>query len=344
MPSFPNMCLFLTSIKDDTLTVTYQPPSGSSPLLDSIEIALEPENFDNLEKIDIVMHQSPTSAFDMGEKYSRWFSERFGFKVVLAFWGGNPRPVLGNRPGKPATQGPKPKNGISNIINSLPVIGALLKDDEDRIAFNDCAPYLVISETSVADVTNRLPDGVEMDRTKFRGNIVLKGSDLAFEEDFWGELTFTGDGSEAGIVLTSNCGRCKVLNVDYNTGAAGKGPDGQVLKLLQKDRRVDPGMKYSPVFGRYGFTVRGDEGKVLRVGDRVAVKRNEKRTVFCELMTLLLWLTRGWADLLLQTGQAFLPHRGRASSRQWPSQDDMPTLLSYQILFRIRYHAPFISL
>src|SRR6266536_2649111 len=280
----------------------------------------------------------------MGEKYSRWFSERFGFKVVLAFWGGNPRPVLGNRPGKPATQGPKPKNGISNIINSLPVVGILLSDDEDNIAFNDVAPYLVISETSVADVTNRLPEGVEMDHTKFRGNIVLKGSDLAFEEDFWGELTFAGDGNEAGIVLTGNCGRCKVLNVDYNTGAAGKGPDGQVLKLLQKDRRVDRGMKYNPIFGRYGFTVRGDEGKVLRVGDRVAVKRNEERTVFCELMMLLSWSTRGWADLLSQTGQAFLPHRGRVSSRQYPSQDDMPTLLSYRILFRIRCHAPFISL
>src|SRR6266536_1354559 len=56
MPSFPSMCLFLTSIKDDTLTVTYQPPSGSSPLVDSIEIPLEPENFDNLEKIEVVMH------------------------------------------------------------------------------------------------------------------------------------------------------------------------------------------------------------------------------------------------------------------------------------------------
>jgi uncharacterized protein YcbX len=93
VPSFPSMCLFLTSINDDTLIVTYQPPSGSTYSADSIKIPLEPETFDNLEKIDVIMHQSPTTAFDMGQKYSKWFSERFGFKVVLAFWGGNPRPV-----------------------------------------------------------------------------------------------------------------------------------------------------------------------------------------------------------------------------------------------------------
>jgi uncharacterized protein YcbX len=191
-----------------------------------------------------------------------------------------------------------------------------MEEDEDNIAFNDGAPYLVISEASVADVTNRLPDGVEMDHTKFRGNIVLKGSNLAFEEDFWGELTFSGDGDDARIVLTGNCGRCKSLNVDYNTGDAGKGPDGQVLKLLQKDRRVDPGMKYSPIFGRYGFTLRGDEGKVLRVGDQVAVKRNQEGTVFCESMALSLWFVRGWTNPHLQIGLEFLRRRGRVSSLQ----------------------------
>lgn len=48
-----------------------------------------------------------------------------------------------------------------------------------------------------------------------------------------------------------------------------------MLKLLTKDRRVDKGVKYSPVFGRYGFLMGGDEEeteqKVIRVGDRVRV-------------------------------------------------------------------------
>ncbi len=229
------------------------------------------------------MHGSPTTGYDMGDKCNKWFSERFGFKVILAHWGGNPRLVLGNLPGKPANQGPKSRNSITKIMTSIPVIGRFLGDDDGVIAFNDCAPYLVISESSVADATSRLPDDVEMDLTKFRANIVLKSSEPAYAEDFWGELIVGDEG--ARIILTGNCGRCVSLTVDYTSGKAGAGRDGGILKLLQKDRRVDPGMKYSPIFGRYGFASKGSGGMVVNVGDEVVVsKRNEKRTRFCEYL------------------------------------------------------------
>lgn len=42
------------------------------------------------------------------------------------------------------------------------------------------------------------------------------------------------------------------LQLDYTTGAA-VAPDRQPLKHLMRDRRIDPGMKYNPVFGRYGM-------------------------------------------------------------------------------------------
>lgn len=281
---FSIMCLFHTSIKNNMLIVTYRAPgSNSNSEADSIEIPLDPESFGDLEKIPVVMHGSPTTGYNMGEKYGKWLSERFGFKVILAFWGGNARPVLGNLPGKPTSQGPKPQSAISKVLSSVPVIGPFLEQDSDGIAFNDCAPYLVISDSSVADVTARLPADVEMDLTKFRANIVLSGSPAAYAEDFWGELTFGGEREGKRILLTGNCGRCKSLNVDYTTGESGTGRDGEVLKLLQSDRRVDPGMKYSPIFGRYGFVGKGGEGCVLRVGDEVVVSRkNEERTKFCE--------------------------------------------------------------
>jgi len=224
------------------------------------------------------MHFSPTKGYDMGDQYNKWFSDRFGFRVILAHYGGNSRLVLGNLPGKPTNQGPKPKNAITKVMSSLPIIGPMLEEDDGIIAFNDCAPYLVITESSVEDVTARLKS-VEMDVTKFRANVLLKTSDPAWVEDYWSELTF-GDG-QAKILLTGNCGRCKSLNVDYNTGEPGTGRDGEVLKLLQKDRRVDLGTKYSPIFGRYGFASKGSEGMVLRVGDEVTVSRkNEERTRF----------------------------------------------------------------
>jgi uncharacterized protein YcbX len=282
---FPTMSLFHTAIEGDKLIVSYRAPGTTEPSGETLEILLEPSNIEKLEKLPIDMHNSHTTAYDMGEKCSKWLSERFSFKVILAYWGGNPRPVLGNLPGQPANQKRKERNAVAKVISKVPVIGSLVGDDDDGIiAFNDCAPFLVINENSVADVSTRLPEDIEMDYTKFRANIMVKGSDTAFEEDFWGELTF---GEDSRIILTGNCARCKSLNVDYNTGAAGKGKDGEILKLLQKDRRVDPGMKYSPIFGRYGFASKDSEGKVLSIGDEVFISRkNEERTVFCELPLL----------------------------------------------------------
>jgi len=168
------------------------------------------------------------------------------------------------------------------------------------ITFQDGASYLITSTTSLAALHTRMPKGELADMTKFRPNIVLAGADEAWEEDFWGELTFSpraGSGSEGGreparLLLNHNCVRCTSLNVDYTTGSNTSGTN--VLKLLQRDRRVDTAQKWSPVFGRYGWLVRreqraGDEEEEeaeereeefeVKVGDEVVVtRRNEERS------------------------------------------------------------------
>jgi len=279
---FNNMSLFHTAIKGDKLIVSYRAPGTNEPAGETLEVPIEPQNLEELEKLPVDMYQSRSVSYHMGEECSKWFSERFGFRVILAFWGGNPRPVLGNLPGKPANKGKQERSFISKTLSQLPLVGNLVGDDEHGvIAFNDVAPYLVLSKKSVENVSDRLPEGMEMDYTKFRGNILVEGADKAFEEDFWGELTF---GKDSKIILTANCGRCNSLNVDYNTGEQGKGIDGEVLKILQKDRRVDPGVKFNAIFGRYGFVTRASEGKILSIGDEVFVsKKNDKRTLFCKM-------------------------------------------------------------
>lgn len=281
----PAMALFETAISeesDEQFTITYHGTNIASD--NTITIPFEPEkrSLRNLKRVYVDMYNSPCLAYDMGMEYNEWFTERFGFKVVLAFWGENPRPVLGNVPGKPATYYPTEPTSILKIGKSLPIIRDLIPKDVS-IAFNDMAPYLIINETSLSDVTSRL--GKPMDAIKFRPNIIVKGSSTAYEEDFWAELIFNppSDTNTISMNLTANCTRCASLNVDYSTGKFAEGKDGEVLKMLQKDRRLDKGMKWNPVFGRYGFVERGSEGRVLRIGDGVVVgKRNEERTVFCE--------------------------------------------------------------
>lgn len=166
--------------------------------------------------------------------------------------------------------------------------------EEAYITFADCAPYLITSMTSLDNVSARLQDKT-MDMTKFRPNIVISGAEAAFEEDFWTELTIPNKQNkvENRLLLTANCVRCTSINVDYTTGKMGKGEEGSVLKKLMKDRRVDTGARFSPVFGRYAFlpTATGNEeagdGMEVRVGDEVVVSgRAEARSVYGECSLL----------------------------------------------------------
>ncbi|OJD10902.1 hypothetical protein AJ78_08207 [Emergomyces pasteurianus Ep9510] len=296
------MALFLTDVvfpstsadgvvtEEGKILVTYQPPVGrpDRDVVKKLEIPLEPTDLQGLRVLEVDMYTSKTKAYNMGKKYSDWFSECFGYEVILIYLGGNRRPVLGDLPpnaaAKRATaelQSTSKAGGggwISSITKALPYFAQKDNDDGEQITFADMAAYLVVSETSLGNVSNRLPDGETMDVTKFRPNIVLSGAPEAYDEDFWGEITVKDD---IKFILTANCARCVSINVDYDTGAPGTGESGAMLKTLMKDRRVDKGKKYSPIFGRYGFIDKSSEGLSIGVSDKVVVsKRNEERTTF----------------------------------------------------------------
>lgn len=281
---FTELALFLQSISLSTGTfkVTYSPPDGDSKVF---ELSLEPD-IAGLEVMDVNLHNSPTKAYKMSEDVNAWFSSCLGYEVVLAYLGPNKRAVLGNLSPDVAQGSQKTSQSwLSSITASIPtILGS--KSEAEGITFADCAAYLIVTEESVQDVSSRFSDGTKMDVTKFRPNIVLSGSSKAFEEDYWGAITIgSGSGTterpETEIILTANCLRCVSLNVDYFTGQFGKGEAGTVLKKLMKDRRVDKGKKFSPVFGRYGFLNRSVTGQTIAVGDEVKVSKvNQERTAF----------------------------------------------------------------
>jgi uncharacterized protein YcbX len=56
------------------------------------------------------------------------------------------------------------------------------------------------------------------------------------------------------------------------------GESGNLLKKMMRDRRIDRGNKWTPIFGRYGFPVNRGE---IAVGDEIAISvRNEDHTVW----------------------------------------------------------------
>lgn len=279
---YPELALFLQSINGSagTFTVSFSPPNGDSK---SLEIPLEPLVAD-LERIDVSLHQSPTKAYKMEERVNTWFSSCFGYDVMLAYLGPHRRPVLGNLSPNSVHSKPKgSKTWISSITASLPTVMSGQGKEEEGITFTDLAAYLVVTEESLQDVSSRFSDGTKMDVTKFRPNIVLSGSKEAWDEDYWGGIIITSSTGTTEVVLTQNCARCVSINVDYSTGKEASGEAGSALKKLMKDRRVDKGAKWSPIFGRYGFLKSTDEGSGFKiaVGDEVAVSKvNKERTTF----------------------------------------------------------------
>lgn len=292
---FPELALFLQSIhisEDDepsteTFTVTYNPPEQEEKT--SLEIPLAPDITDR-KVVDISLHQSPTKAYDMGESYNAWFSSCLSCKVMLVYLGPHLRPVLGNlSPNAPTKESATSKSWLSGIIAGVSSLAASKAKDDEGITFADVAPYLVVTEESLNDVSSRLPEGMSMDVTKFRPNIVLSGSTAAYDEDFWAGLNITSKGVDMqeepvgiDLTLTANCARCQSINIDYSTGKRGLDESGNVLKKLMKDRRVDQGTKYSPIFGRYGFLkMEHPLAKDISIGDTVTVsRRNDERTKF----------------------------------------------------------------
>ncbi|KAL4916911.1 serine hydroxymethyltransferase-domain-containing protein [Aspergillus aurantiobrunneus] len=361
LPHFPEMSLFETELFEPAvdeagkIRVTYHPPNSGATSQQvngedgkgggKIDVPLTPDKR-GLEEIVIEMHSSATKGYNMGPRYNRWFSERFGYEVVFAYLGdGEGRSVLGTfAPGKHIAHKDQNRNqnqtrrgldlGLVAAV-LLVVLGGLyieftatamsrfVADDYDhlwrrgagvgvtvtmgglaylvivsrskspaadeRITFADAAPYLVVSETSVANVTNRLEGDEEMDVKKFRANVVVEGAETAFEEDFWAELV-VGD-SRVRLLLTANCLRCRSLDVDYTTGKMGTGDSGTVFKKLMANRRVDGGKKYSPVFGRYAFLEGQSDSKTVRVGDEVVVERRmSERAIFAAAVHRNSWL------------------------------------------------------
>lgn len=98
-----------------------------------------------------------------------------------------------------------------------------------QVSFADGYPLLAISEASLADLNQRLPDPVPMNR--FRPNLVLAGCE-AYAEDQWKKICING----VIFDLVKPCDRCVIPTTDQDTAAR---PSMEPIKTLSTYRRVD---------------------------------------------------------------------------------------------------------
>jgi hypothetical protein len=89
--------------------------------------------------------------------------------------------------------------------------------DGDIVGFADAYPILVIGESSLADLNEKLKTPLPMNR--FRPNIIVRESG-AFAEDDWRSLSI----GDLKLRYAKNCGRCSITTIDQETGEAGVEP------------------------------------------------------------------------------------------------------------------------
>jgi uncharacterized protein YcbX len=138
-------------------------------------------------------------------------------------------------------------------VDSVRPVNRRFAEPDDRVAFADGFPFLLVSRASVVELNDRLAEPVPENR--FRANIVVDGCP-AHAEDGWSRLEIGG----VDFQVAKPCARCVVVTTDQRTGVRSDEP----LRTLAGYRTVDGKV----LFGQ-NLIHRG--GGTLHVGDAVHI-------------------------------------------------------------------------
>ena len=107
--------------------------------------------------------------------------------------------------------------------------------DDDKVAFADGFPLLLIGQASLDDLVQRVGRPLEM--LRFRPNLVIEGSQ-AFAEDGWKRIRI----GDVEFRVVKPCSRCILTTIDPQTGE--RSADREPLATLQKYRTQDDGAMF----------------------------------------------------------------------------------------------------
>ncbi len=125
---------------------------------------------------------------------------------------------------------------------------------DDQVGFADGFPFLLASESSLADLNRRLARPVPMER--FRPNLVVQGA-APYAEDTWRRIRI----GAVSFRVVKPCARCVTTTVDQTLGVrAGNEP----LETLARYRLQDRGVMFAQ-------NLLHDGNGALRVGDRLTL-------------------------------------------------------------------------
>lgn len=127
--------------------------------------------------------------------------------------------------------------------------------DDDKVAFADGYPLLLIGQASLDDITSRVGRPLEM--LRFRPNLVIEGSE-AFAEDGWKRIRI----GDVEFRVVKSCSRCILTTIDPQTGV--RDEQREPLATLMSYRKQEGGTMF-------GQNLVNDSNGVLEVGMSVTV-------------------------------------------------------------------------
>jgi len=122
-----------------------------------------------------------------------------------------------------------------------------------RLSLADGYPILIIGQSSLDDLNQRLSEPVKMNR--FRPNLVFTGG-MPYEEDSWNHFRI-GSSSFAGV---KPCDRCVLTTVNPETGETGREPLLTLSRYRIQNEKIYFGQNVVPI----------ELGKI-NVGDEISL-------------------------------------------------------------------------
>jgi uncharacterized protein len=228
---YPQLAIFQTEIEAAFLKITNK--KNGSTLKISLQYSL---NHKVTQSLNVQIWDDETSAIEVSSEASNWFTQALDIPTRLVYM----------------HEESQRKTDAQYSLNG-----------EEITSFSDGYPILIIGQSSLDDLNNRLENPVNINR--FRPNFVFTNGE-PFEEDAWHEFT-VGNVRFFGV---KPCARCIMTTIDQETGEKkGKEP----LLTLNKYRKA--GNKIL-----FGQNVLISQLGTVSVGDDVTVLSHKKLAKF----------------------------------------------------------------
>ena len=210
----PQLALCRPAINDHNIEVRY----GDA----FIKIPLAPQSG---RIINASVWGDAIQAIEVDEEISRWFCEALNISCRLLYF-----PEHHARP-----------------------VDAKYQISEENVSLADAFPFLIIGESTLADLNERLDSPIPMNR--FRPNFVFSGG-KAFAEDTWFEFSI----GDCHFTAMKRCARCIIITTDQETTQRSAEPLRTLATYRGENNKV-----------YFGQNVLHRKGNSVKIGDEINV-------------------------------------------------------------------------